>query len=330
MIAITTTPTQLLHCAAQKAVTRRPSAVRAKAPRCVAALAFLALSGALLHLETSSASAQFAEETLVLTPSFGGPTDSFTATYDVNSGGCQDPDGKMVHFYWFGGASSISVIGKVPLVRCVASLTTVPPAGTPPGEYAVGGDLFSPGGVQRPQSGMYRVDSAARPRSSPAPSARPSPTSTAPGAAVSGGSGGGPGGGKAATEPSAGGDAGRPREANEAAKGATASFAGEGTGGPGGAVDAAKGGLEPSVAQNGAPTPSDSSADGFSGRHAAGASRDCGMREANCRVDSKAGDRRQGVLPVAAVLVLLAVALLALSAWARRRRRSGPRELVSP
>lgn len=133
--------------------------------------------------DTRSSSAQYAEATFVLKPDAGGPTDTFTGIYDVNSGGCRYRDGSVAHFYWFGGASSIAVLGKAPLVNCVASLTTVPPAGTTPGDYGVAADVFSPSGPQAQQGGTYRVSAASRSRSGAAPST--TSTSTSPSTSTS-------------------------------------------------------------------------------------------------------------------------------------------------
>lgn len=126
---------------------------------------FLALIGACVAVDAPQVSAQWTDEPpLGLSPDSGGPTDTFTATYDISKGGCSPYDkGWMVHFYWFGGSSSITVMGKQPLIDCVASLTTTPPPGTPPGAYTVGADVFSPAGPQRSQSGEYRVGPKPRP-----------------------------------------------------------------------------------------------------------------------------------------------------------------------
>lgn len=249
----------------------------------------------------TSAAAQVAEETLVLTPNFGGPTDTFTATYDVNSGGCRDPDGKMVHFYWFGGVSSITVIGKAPLVKCVASLTTAPPAGTPPGEYVVGADLFSPGGPQRPQHGTYRVvDGAARSGANPPASAR---------------------GGSSSTTPGPGADSDGPSGAQDATWGATGSSPAAGPGGPGTATDARKGAAGASPAEAGNADPS-SPADDGSGQSLSASEPRCAVQKVDCQVETEAdGDRRVFVAIAFVFVLLVGFALLAALSKATRRRR---------
>lgn len=149
----------------------------------------MALACSALTAGASSALGQFADPTFVLNPSSGGPSDTFTATYDVSQGGCQYADGRMVNFYWYGGSSAITVIGKAPLAKCVASITAAPPAGTPPGEYTVSADVVSPSGPQAEKGEKYRVGAAPRPPAQPTP---PSGGS-APGAVVPGAPGGGAG-----------------------------------------------------------------------------------------------------------------------------------------
>lgn len=257
-----------------------------------------------------TASAQFAEQALVLSPDFGGPNDAFTATYDVNAGGCRDPDGKMVHFYWFGETSSITVMGKVPLVKCVASVNAVPPPGTPPGQYTVGADLFFPGGPQRPQNGTYRVDSKPRPRSPSSTHSPGSPSSVTGPEAVAGAPGGAarsdervadqsPGEGNGGT-----GVAGVPGDAVRAGE-ASGQFPGAQTIGSGGVAGAGAGTGGSSLAPGdaaplgGLPEPSN-------GRQAAsGTAPACAMQEVDCRAEALGtAAHRRNLLPLAFALVL--------------------------
>lgn len=272
------------------------------------------------------ASAQFAEESLVLRPAFGGPSDSFTATYDVNDGGCRDPDGKMVHFYWFGGASSITVIGKVPLMKCVASLEAVPPPGTPPGQYTVGADLFFPGGPQRPQNGTYRVDSSARPRS---PSSKPPPGSSpsnvsGPGA-VTGAPNGDPAAGEAPAAQSRNGRTGPGatvaglKDGGAVANGAADQSPGTESGRAGRVAGAAEGGASSSAAPGAALDPSGTLSDASAPPVAAGESPDCGLKEIDCRAEAlETAAHRRDLLPLGLGLALVLLGALAGFAWTKR------------
>lgn len=245
------------------------------------------------------------EPPLGLRPDYGGPRDTFVVTYDVGQGGCRYPDGRLVSFYWFGGSSGMTMLGRAQLVNCVAWLSTTPPAGTSAGEYVVGADVLYPSGSQRPQSGRYRVDPAARPRSMSSPLPPPGSSSNRPG-----------------LEPTLGGETGGPSGPAWALMGPSpgpgpgpvspAQGPGDGGQGPGGPAqgDAA---VPPPVSEGGA-SPGAAAAEP--------APPDCGKQEVDCRAGapetaSQAGSRPKGpvVLVVLAVVALLTGLVLV---WRRR------------
>lgn len=254
----------------------------------------------------SSASAQFGEATLTLNPDAGGPTEVFTATYDVTNGRCAYADGRMVNFYWYGGSSSITVLGKAPMTRCVASLSTVPPAGTSPGEYTVTADVFSPAGPQAEEGGRYRV------LASPRGTSPRSPTSST----TSPGSSGAPTGSSSATTTIAGsttggGQLGPPDQLSPAGQKSQRE--------PTGSAPPKSGPLP------GAPSPaspaSPESSDGRVSPETASAptSADCTTDDSDCGSQTSAVEHpeREGR---AKLVVLAAAALLAFAAWAVQRK----------
>lgn len=254
----------------------------------------------------SSASAQFGEAALTLNPDSGGPTEVFTATYDVTNGRCAYADGRMVNFYWYGGSSSITVLGKAPMTRCVASLRTVPPAGTSPGEYTVTADVFSPSGPQAEEGGRYRVLASPRgtsPRS-------PTSSTTSPGGS------GAPTGSSSATTTIAGsttggGQLGPPDQLSPAGQKSQRE--------PTGSAPPKSGPL-PGTPSPASPASPETSDEGVSPEGAsAPAPSDCTTGDSDCGSQaSKAEHREREGRPK--LLVLAAAALLAFAAWVTRRR----------